>query len=89
VVVFCGNASALWMAAGMLWILDASINVSMEPFRAFVADILPEVNAPRVSRCRALFIGLGAVIASVMPYVLTNYFHVQQAAGDLRAALCP
>jgi maltose/moltooligosaccharide transporter len=41
VVVFCGNASALWMAAGMLWILDASINVSMEPFRAFVADILP------------------------------------------------
>ena len=36
------NSSALWMAAGLLWILDASINISMEPFRAFVADLLPE-----------------------------------------------
>src|ERR1700736_281212 len=41
-LLFMPNASALWMAAGMLWILDASINVSMEPFRAFVADMLPE-----------------------------------------------
>ena len=41
-LILMPNASALWMAAGMLWILDASINVSMEPFRAFVADILPE-----------------------------------------------
>jgi maltose/moltooligosaccharide transporter len=89
VVVFCGNASALWMAAGMLWILDASINVSMEPFRAFVADILPEGQRTSGFAMQTAFIGLGAVIASVMPYVLTNYFHVQQAAGDLRAALCP
>src|SRR5437588_3660725 len=36
------NSSTLWMAAGLLWIMDASINISMEPFRAFVADMLPE-----------------------------------------------
>src|SRR6185369_17341010 len=35
------NSSALWIAAGLLWILDASINISMEPFRAFVCDQLP------------------------------------------------
>src|SRR5215467_5894813 len=41
-LVLMPNSSALWMAAGLLWILDASINISMEPFRAFVADLLPE-----------------------------------------------
>ncbi len=40
------NASALWMAVGLLWILDASINITMEPFRAFVADLLPESQRP-------------------------------------------
>src|SRR5678809_1058997 len=41
-LVLMPNSSALWMAAGLLWVLDASINISMEPFRAFVADLLPE-----------------------------------------------
>ena len=41
------NSSTLWMAAGLLWILDASINISMEPFRAFVADLLPPGDRPR------------------------------------------
>src|SRR5580704_1747512 len=41
-LILMPRSSALWMAAGLLWVLDASINVSMEPFRAFVADILPE-----------------------------------------------
>ena len=50
---FMPNSSALWMAAGLLWILDASINVSMEPFRAFVADLLPEDQRTRASPCRA------------------------------------
>ena len=43
-LVFMPNSTALWMAAGLLWILDASINVSMEPFRAFVVDMLPEIS---------------------------------------------
>jgi len=69
-------SSALWMAAGLLWILDASINISMEPFRAFVADLLPPADRTRGFAMQSLFIGLGAVIASAMPWMLTNWFGV-------------
>src|SRR6266404_9631993 len=75
-LVFMPNASTLWMAAGLLWILDASINISMEPFRAFVADLLPEEQRTRGFAMQSLFIGLGAVIASALPFVLTNWLHV-------------
>jgi maltose/moltooligosaccharide transporter len=64
------------MAAGLLWVLDASINISMEPFRAFVADLLPEFQRTRGFAMQSLFIGLGAVIASALPYLLTNVFHL-------------
>jgi maltose/moltooligosaccharide transporter len=64
------HSSALWMAAGLLWILDACINISMEPFRAFVADMLPEEQRTRGFAMQSLFIGLGAVIASVLPDLL-------------------
>ena len=70
------TSSALWMAAGLLWILDASINISMEPFRAFVADLLPPADRTRGFAMQSLFIGLGAVIASAMPWMLTNWFGV-------------
>ncbi len=66
------NAPAIWVAAGLLWILDASINISMEPFRAFVADLLPESERTRGFAMQSLFIGLGAVIASSLPYLLAN-----------------
>ncbi|HWC99172.1 MAG TPA: MFS transporter [Candidatus Sulfopaludibacter sp.] len=66
------NASALWMAAGLLWMLDASINISMEPFRAFVADLLPEEQRTEGFAMQSLFIGLGAVIASALPWLLTH-----------------
>src|SRR5450631_794866 len=79
------NCSSLWMAAGFLWILDAAINVSMGPFRAFVADILPEGQRTSGFAMQSLFIGLGAVIASSLPWLLTNVFHMVQAAGDTRA----
>jgi maltose/moltooligosaccharide transporter len=69
-------SSALWMAAGLLWILDASINISMEPFRAFVSDLLPPADRTRGFAMQSLFIGLGAVIASAMPWMLTNWFGV-------------
>ena len=84
-LIFMPNSSALWMAAGLLWILDASINISMEPFRAFVADMLPESQRTRGFAMQSLFIGLGAVVASAMPWLLTNVFHVTTAAGDTRA----
>ncbi|MCA2983570.1 MFS transporter [Gemmatimonas sp.] len=74
------NSSALWMAAGLLWVLDASINISMEPFRAFVADLLPVKERTRGFAMQSLFIGLGAVIASAMPWMLTNWFGVAASA---------
>ena len=78
------NSGAVWMAAGLLWVLDASVNVTMEPFRAFVADILPEGQRTSGFAMQSLFIGLGAVIASALPWLLTNVVHLQQAAGDAR-----
>jgi maltose/moltooligosaccharide transporter len=75
-LVLMPNAPSLWIAAGLLWVLDASINVSMEPFRAFVADLLPEEQRTRGFGMQSLFIGLGAVIASSLPWLMTNVFHV-------------
>ena len=75
------NSSTLWMAAGLLWILDASINISMEPFRAFVADLLPGEQRTEGFAMQSLFIGLGAVIASALPWLMTNVFGVARHAG--------
>jgi len=80
-LVLMPRSSALWMAAGLLWILDASINISMEPFRAFVADLLPEFQRTRGFAMQGLFIGLGAVVASALPYLLTNVFHAAASAA--------
>jgi maltose/moltooligosaccharide transporter len=66
------HSSALWMAAGLLWILDASINVAMEPFRAFVADQLPESQRPAGYSMQSFFIGVGAVVASLLPWLLAH-----------------
>jgi maltose/moltooligosaccharide transporter len=76
-LILMPNSSVLWMAAGLLWILDASINISMEPFRAFVADMLPNEQRTRGFAMQSLFIGAGAVIASALPWVLTNLFDVK------------
>ncbi len=70
---FMPNSAALWMAAGLLWILDASMNISMEPFRAFVADLLPDEQRTRGFAMQSLLIGLGAVGASAMPFLLAHY----------------
>ena len=82
-LILMPQCSALWMAAGLLWVLDACINVSMEPFRAFVADLLPEEQRTSGFAMQSLFIGAGAVIASALPYLMTNWFHVAgKAAGS-------
>ena len=70
------NASSLWMAAGLLWVLDASVNVSMEPFRAFVGDMLPQEQRKSGFAMQSLLIGAGAVLSSLLPYALTNWFGV-------------
>jgi maltose/moltooligosaccharide transporter len=74
------NSSFLWMAAVMLWIMDASINVTMEPFRAFVGDMLPDGQRTRGFAMQSFFIGTGAVIASAMPWMMANWFGVSNIA---------
>ena len=68
---FMPNSSALWMAAGLLWILDASINITMEPFRAFVADKLPEEQRTLGFVMQSWFIGVGQTLANALPYLFT------------------
>ena len=75
------NSPALWVAAGMLWIMDASINVSMEPFRAFVGDMLPEKQRTSGFAMQSFFIGIGAVVASALPWMMANWFDVSNTAG--------
>jgi maltose/moltooligosaccharide transporter len=66
------NSPVLWVAAGLLWLMDASFNVSMEPFRAFVGDQLPTPQRAKGYAMQSFFIGIGAVVASVLPYVLAR-----------------
>ena len=79
------NSPTLWVAAGMLWVMDASINVSMEPFRAFVGDMLPEKQRTSGFAMQSFFIGVGAVVASALPYMMTNWFDISNtaAAGEI------
>ncbi|WP_202702880.1 MFS transporter [Flavobacterium sp. UGB4466] len=76
------NSPTLWIAAGTLWIMDASINVSMEPFRAFVGDNLPEKQRTLGFAMQSFFIGTGAVVGSVLPYLFTNVFDVSNTAPE-------
>jgi len=76
------NSTALWMAVIMLWLMDASINISMEPFRAFVGDMLPNEQRTSGFAMQSFFIGLGAIIASALPYIMTNWFGVENIAAD-------
>ncbi|HPB24919.1 MAG TPA: MFS transporter [Bacteroidales bacterium] len=76
------NSPVLWVAAGMLWIMDASINISMEPFRAFVGDMLPSEQRTKGFAMQSFFIGTGAVVASALPYLLTNLFGVENTAPE-------
>jgi maltose/moltooligosaccharide transporter len=79
------NSPYLWFAALMLWVLDASINISMEPFRALVADLLPSEQRTTGFAVQSFFIGLGAIIASSLPYIFTNWFGISNssAAGEI------
>lgn len=70
---FVPHSSALWMAAGFLWILDASINVSMEPFRALVADKLPESQRSYGFVVQTLIIGIGTWVASNLPWMVSQF----------------
>jgi maltose/moltooligosaccharide transporter len=81
-LVLMPNAPVLWVAAGMLWVLDASLNTAMEPFRAFVGDSLAARQRTAGYAFQTAFIGAGAVAASLAPWVLANVFGVSNVAPD-------
>ncbi len=78
--MFTAFMPALWVGAGMLMIMDASFNVAMEPFRALVADVMPADQRTLGFSVQTVLIGIGAVIGSWLPYVLTNWFGIANTA---------
>ncbi|MCH8536844.1 MAG: MFS transporter [Alkalimonas sp.] len=88
-LIFMPNSPYLWVAAMMLWILDAAINVTMEPFRAFVGDNLNKKQRPLGFAMQSFFIGVGAVVASALPWIMTNWFGVANTApaGEIPASV--
>jgi len=81
-LVFMPNSPTLWVAAIMLWVMDASINVTMEPFRAFVGDMLPSRQRTYGYVMQTFFIGIGAVIASMLPWIFTSFLEVSNVAAE-------
>ncbi len=80
-LVFMPHSPELWMAAGLLWVLDTFGNVAMEPFRAFVADKLPDSQLNRGFIMQSLMIGLGGSIASALPWIMRNWFDMENTAA--------
>ena len=76
------NAPVWWVAAGMLWVMDASLNITMEPFRAFVGDNLPDRQRTMGYAMQSFFIGAGAVIAGALPWVMTNWLGMSNTAPE-------
>jgi maltose/moltooligosaccharide transporter len=77
-LILMPNSPTFWIAAGLLWVLDGTINASMQPFRAMVADNLPEEQNSQGFAIQSLFIGLGGTIASALPWMMTNWFGIAQ-----------
>jgi maltose/moltooligosaccharide transporter len=80
-LIFMPHSSSLFMAAGLLWVMDVFGNVSMEPFRAFVTDKLPDSQVNRGFIMQSFMIGLGGSIASSLPWVMRNIFHREHTAA--------
>jgi len=80
-LILMPNCPSVWMAAGLLWVLDGTINASMQPFRALVADNLPEEQNASGFAIQSLFIGLGGTVASALPWMMTNWFGVTADGG--------
>jgi maltose/moltooligosaccharide transporter len=80
---FMPHSPVLWIAAGLLWVLDSSINISMEPFRALVADKLPESQRSNGFVIQTLIIGIGTWIASNLPWLVNKLGVSNEAAAGV------
>lgn len=81
-LILMPHASELWMAVALLWLLDTSANISMEPYRAFVGDLLPKEQRTQGFATQSLMIGLGAVSASVLPWILNHAFGISSTSSS-------
>ena len=75
------NSPTIWVAAGMLWMIDASINISMEPLRAFVGDMLPDEQSISAFAMQSFFVGVGGVVASSLPWIMTNWIGLSNVSA--------
>ncbi len=83
-LILMPQSSSLWMAAGLLWLLDTSANVSMVPFRAFVGDLLPQEQRTQGFAMQSVMVGMGAISASSMPWLLNHLFKVDPTTNAIR-----
>ncbi len=81
-LILLPNAPLLWIAVGIFWILGASIDMCMEPFRAFVGDMLPPEQRNRGFAMQSFFIGTGSIVASILPWLLTNVLNVANISPE-------
>ena len=82
-LLFMPFSPVLWVAAGLLWVLDSSINISMEPFRALVADKLPDSQRSYGFVVQTLIIGIGTWIASNLPWLINKMGISNEAAPGI------
>ena len=78
-------SSSIWMAVGLLWILDAANNTAMEPYRAFIGDKLPEEQQTFGFQMQSLFVGGGITLANISLFIFQKYFGGDTAAGGIPA----
>lgn len=89
------NSPTLWVAASMLWILDASINISMEPFRALVADITPLEQRGTAYSVQSFAIGVGSVASfgiggmMLLPWISKTFGNAGEAFVQFIKPICP
>ena len=83
-LVLMPSCSALWMAAGLLWLLDLSVNVSMVPYRAFVGDLLPKKQRTQGFAMQSVMVGIGAIAASSLPWLLNHLLGIDPSTDATR-----
>ena len=77
-------SSALWMAVGLLWVLDAANNTAMEPYRAFVGDKLPNNQLSFGYQMQSLFVGAGIVLANASIFIFQDWFHLKASIFNIQ-----
>ena len=83
-LVLMPSCSALWMAAGLLWVLDSSANVSMVPYRALVGDLLPTKQRTQGFAMQSVMVGIGAIAAAIMPWIFNHLVGVDPTTSSVQ-----